>query len=322
MTRLDYEAIRARRLDLDITQRDLAERSGVNVNIIKQVETGRSGTDEENLRAICRVLELELESVYHSDFHDTRVISVLNNKGGCGKTSLCCGLGGALAEQGHRVLLIDSDAQRNLSSSFDMPRTEKHFGRAVLQEESLLDYIQPTRYAGIDMVVADVSMGMLDMNIFTKVHRENIVRSILQPVVDKGWYDYILIDTNPNLSLLNFNVVNASQYCIIPVQPAGFDVDGLGTVVEFIQGVARYNPPLKIAGIVINRYDARNRVISETAVHQLEEAYGDLLFDTKIQVDAKLQASQWENVPILAYTNSRITREYRALARELVKRCP
>ena len=321
MTRLDYEAIRAKRIELDITQRDLAERSGVNVNIIKQVETGRSNTDEENLRAICAVLELPLEEVYHSDFHETRVISVVNNKGGCGKTSLCCGVGGALAELGYRVLLIDSDAQRNLSASFDMPRTEMHFGRAVLQEESLLDYIQPTRYAGIDMVVADVSMGMLDMNIFTKVHRENIVRSILQPVVDKGWYDYILIDPNPNLSLLNFNVVNASHYCLIPVQPAGFDVDGLGTVVEFIQGVARYNPGLKIGGIVINRYDARNRIISETAAAQLRESYGDLLFDTKIQVDAKLQASQWENVPILAYTNSRITKEYRALSREIVKRC-
>lgn len=321
MTRLDYEAIRAKRIELDITQRDLAERSGVNVNIIKQVETGRSNTDEENLRAICAVLELPLEEVYHSDFHETRVISVVNNKGGCGKTSLCCGVGGALAELGYRVLLIDSDAQRNLSASFDMPRTEMHFGRAVLQEESLLDYIQPTRYAGIDMVVADVSMGMLDMNIFTKVHRENIVRSILQPVVDKGWYDYILIDTNPNLSLLNFNVVNASRWCIIPVQPAGFDVDGLGTVVEFIEGVARYNPGLAIAGIVINRYDARSRLISETAVGQLQESYGELLFDTKIQVDAKLQASQWENVPILAYANSRITREYRALTKEIVRRC-
>ena len=171
------------------------------------------------------------------------------------------------------------------------------------------------------MIVADVSMGMLDMNIFTKVHRENIVRSILQPVVEKGWYDYVLIDTNPNLSLLNFNVVNACDYCIIPVQPAGFDVDGLGTVVEFIQGVAKYNPKLKIAGIVINRYDARSRIISETAVSQLQQGYGELLFDTKIQVDSKLQASQWENVPILAYTNSRITKEYRALSKEIVKRC-
>ncbi len=321
MTRVDYEAIKGRRIEMDITQRDLAERSGVNVNIIKQVETGRSNTDEENLRAICQVLELPLEQVYHSDFHDTRIITVLNNKGGCGKTSLCCGVGSALAEQGHRVLLIDSDAQRNLSSSFDMPRCEKHFGRAVLQEESLLEYIQPTNYPNIDMIVADVSMGMLDMNIFTKVHRENIVRSILQPVVDKGWYDYVLIDTNPNLSLLNFNVVNACDYCIIPVQPAGFDVDGLGTVVEFIQGVARYNPKLKIAGIVINRFDARSRIISETAVQQLQELYSDLLFDTKIQVDTKLQASQWENVPILSYTNSRITKEYRALSREIAKRC-
>lgn len=321
MTRVDYEAIRAKRIELDITQKDLSERSGVNVNIIKQVETGRSNTDEDNLRAICEVLGLNLDDVYHKDFHDTRVVAVLNNKGGCGKTSLCCGVGSALAEQGYRVLLIDSDAQRNLSSSFDMPRTPQHFGKAVLQEESLLDYIQPTKYAGIDMIVADVSMGMLDMNIFTKVHRENIVRSILQPVVEKGWYDYVLIDTNPNLSLLNFNVVNACDYCIIPVQPAGFDVDGLGTVVEFIQGVAKYNPKLKIAGIVINRYDARSRIISETAVSQLQQGYGELLFDTKIQVDSKLQASQWENVPVLAYTNSRITKEYRALSKEIVKRC-
>ena len=116
-------------------------------------------------------------------------------------------------------------------------------------------------------------------------------------------------------------MVNASRWCIIPVQPAGFDVDGLGTVVEFIEGVARYNPGLAIAGIVINRYDARSRLISETAVSQLQESYGELLFDTKIQVDAKLQASQWENVPILAYANSRITREYRALTKEIVRRC-
>ena len=85
--------------------------------------------------------------------------------------------------------------------------------------------------------------------------------------------------------------------------------------------MAKYNPKLKIAGIVINRYDARSRIISETAVSQLQQGYGELLFETKIQVDSKLQASQWENVPVLAYTNSRITKEYRALSKEIVKRC-
>ena len=89
---------------------------------------------------------------------------------------------------------------------------------AVLAEQDLNGYIQPTKFENIDIIVADVSMGTLDMALFTKISRENIVRSILRPVVERGYYDYILIDTNPNLSLLNFNIVNASNYVLIPAQ--------------------------------------------------------------------------------------------------------
>lgn len=322
MVRLEYEKMRARRLDLDMTQKELAELTGININTIKQIETGRSVSDIDTLNALCAELELNLNDIYHPDFHDTRVITVLNNKGGCGKTSVLSGLGSSLAEMGYRVLLVDGDSQRNLSSSFDMPRSERNFGAAVLAEESLMDYIQPTGYENIDIIVADVTMGTLDMQLFTKVHRENIVRGILHPVVQSGVYDYVLIDTNPNLSLLNFNIVNASDYCVIPVQPAGFDVDGLGIVVDFIRGIQPYNPNLQIAGIVINRYDIRNKLIAQTSLEQLREGYGDLIFEQIIRVDAKLQNAQWENRPVLDYSGSaRISKEYRMLAKEVVKRC-
>ena len=322
MARLDTEKLKSRRVERDLTQKDLAEKSGVNLNTIKQIETDRSMTSAENIAAIAGVLGLKLEDVYFPDFRNTVVISIINNKGGCGKTSVTGGLGTGMAEAGKKVLLIDGDAQRNLSSSFDMPKSALHFGDAVLKEQDIQPYIQPTQWEGIDMVVGDVSMSTLDMSLFTKIQRENIVRNILRPVVEKGIYDYILIDTNPTLSMLNFNIVNASDYAIIPVQPAGFDVDGLGTVMDFIQGIRRYNDTVKIAGIAINRYDARNKLISEASIAQLRESYSDLLFDTVIHSDAKLQNAQWENRPVADYSpSSRIAREYRSLTEEVMKRC-
>lgn len=322
MVRLDFEKMKARRLELDLTQKELSEMTGVNINTLKALETGRSMTDLANLEAICHHLDLELSDIYDPDFHETKVISVINNKGGCGKTSICSGVGCALAEMGYRVLLVDADAQRNLSSSFDMPRSEKNFGKAILNEESLDGYIQPTQYENIDIVVGDVSFSTIDMQLFTKVHRENIVRASLWPVVQKGYYDYIIVDTNPNLSLLNFNVVNSSHYCLVPVQPAGFDLDGVEVVLDFIRGIQPYNPDLKIGGLVINRFDARNKLISDAALSQLKENYSELLFDTIIRVDAKLQNAQWENRPVLDYSSSsRISKEYRLLAKEIVSRC-
>ena len=322
MVRLNYETLKAQRLAQDLTQKELSAATGVGINTIKQLETGRSATDLENLKKICDYLELDIDDIYQPDYHNTKVICLLNNKGGCGKTSLTAGLGTCMAESGLRVLLIDGDGQRNLSSSFDMPRSEKHFGTAVLREEDLGGYIQPTKYENIDIVVADVSMGTIDMSLFTKVSRENIVRSILRPVVQRGYYDYILIDTNPNLSLLNFNIVNASDYVLVPCQPASFDIDGLAIVLDFVRGIQPYNPNLKIGGIIINRYDGRNKLISESSMAQLHESYGDLLFEQIVRVDARLQNAQWENRPVLDYSSaSRISKEYRALTKEVIRRC-
>ena len=204
-----------------------------------------------------------------------------------------------------------------------MPATMIYnFGAAVLAEQDLNGYIQPTKFENIDIIVADVSMGTLDMALFTKISRENIVRSILRPVVERGYYDYILIDTNPNLSLLNFNIVNASHYVLIPAQPASFDLDGLAVVLQFVEGIKPYNPTLQVGGIIINRYDARNRLITEAAMDQLRESYSELLFEQIIRVDSRLQNAQWENRPVLDYAGSaRISKEYRALTKEILKRC-
>lgn len=313
--------IKNRRVELDWTQKDLSERANVHLSIIKAVETGRS-TDKANLLRIAEVMELPAEEVFNENFRDTRVISVLNNKGGSGKTSVTGSLGFALSELGYRILLIDADAQRNLTSSFGQAKREKHFGHAVGNEADLLDgYIQPSGYENIDFVVADASMGTLDMVLFTKMHRENVVKQTLAPLLKKGIYDFVIIDTNPNLSLLNFNIVNASHYALIPVQMASFDVEGIGAVVAFIEGIQRFNSDLSILGIVINRYDKRTKSITEAAEEELRRVYGSLIFETTIRVDVKIQNAQWENKPVFLLGSSRIASEYRELAKEVLRRC-
>lgn len=317
--KIEYEEIKRARIAFDLTQKELAEQTGVNLSIIKALETGR-GTDKANVAALCDALGLRLEDVYREDFRNTRVISLVNNKGGCGKTSVCGSLAYVFAEMGYRVLLVDTDAQRNLTSSYGLPKQEKHFGMAIEREEGLLDYIIPTAYENIDFIVADVSMGTMDMMMFTKLHRENLVRQSIAPVIDAGIYDFILMDTNPNLSLLNFNVVNASDYILIPVQMASFDVEGIGTVIDFIRGIQKFNPNVRMLGIVVNKYDLRTRSITEAAEAELRAAYGDLILKTYLRTDVKIQNAQWENRPIFTKGASRLGKEYRELSKEILKR--
>ena len=320
MAKLKYQKIREERLNLDYTQKDLSEITGININTLKSIETGRI-ISEENIKKICNALNLNISEIYFPYFRDTTILSIVNNKGGCGKTSICSSLGYVLAELGYKVLLIDSDGQRNLTSCFDMEKSDKHFGRALINEDDLSSYIVKTKYENINFVIADASMSTLDMVLFTKVHRENVARQILKPLKEKGIYDFILIDTNPNLSLLNYNIVNASDRCIIPVQPAGFDVDGITTVIDFIEGIKKFNYDLDILGIVLNRYDARNKIISEAAMSEIKNSYSKLLFDTVINVDVKIQNAQWENRLVFEYSSTRIAKEYRAFAKEVVKKC-
>lgn len=317
--KIEYEEIKQARIASDLTQKELAEQTGVNLSIIKALETGR-GTDKSNVAALCKALGLRMDDIYREDFRNTKVISLVNNKGGCGKTSVCGSLAYVFAEMGNKVLLVDTDAQRNLTSSYGLPKQKKHFGMAIEREESLLDYIVPTSYENIDFIVADVSMGTMDMMMFTKLHRENLVRQSIAPVIDAGIYDFVLMDTNPNLSLLNFNVVNASDYIVIPVQMASFDVEGIGTVIDFIRGIQKFNPNVRILGIVINKYDLRTRSITEAAEAELKTAYGDLILNTYLRTDVKIQNAQWENRPIFTRGASRLGREYRELSKEILKR--
>jgi chromosome partitioning protein len=320
MAKLDYEKLRDKRIEIDITQKELAEKSGVNINIIKSIETGRTKTDKENLKKLANVLGLEVQDFYIDDFKETKVISILNNKGGSGKTSVCGSLSYALSEQGHRILLIDADMQQNLTHSYNLEDNEKNLADAVIKEDNLENYIIKSKYDNIDFVISDLKLSTIDMVLFTKIQRENIIKQILKPVVDRGIYDYILIDTNPTLAILNFNVVNASDYVLIPVELSSFGLEGLDVLINFIKGVQKINEKIQLAGIVVNKYDIRKKNIVYKSEEILKEAYGDLVLKTIIRIDTNIENAQMNNVPVLTFnTNSRIAKEFRDLAKEVIK---
>lgn len=318
-----YDVIKEKRNTLDISQQDLSEISGVNVNTIKALETARMNTTKSNITKIAEVLGLNVQDIYFDDFRDTKVIAVANNKGGCGKTSVSSGLGYALSEnKENKILLIDSDMQMNLSHSYGIKRSKDiNLNIALKKEDSLINYINKTTFPNIDIIISDLQMATIEMELFQMTFRETVFARILKPVIDSGIYDYIIIDTNPTLGMLNLNVLNASDFVIIPVEMTAFGLMGLEVIIDYIRKIQQINKNLKIGGILRTRVDIREGVTHEV---------GDILtnndkikvnvFETLISIDTNIKKSQWETNPAYPFNiKSRVAEQYRDLSKEVIK---
>jgi len=258
--------------------------------------------------------------VYIKDFHLTKVISVFNGKGGSGKTSVAGSLAYALSEKNRKILLIDGSKNMNLTHSYGLKENEKNLGAAILNEENLENYIIKTRYSNIDMIVSDHMINILEMTLFCRMHRENIFKNILNSIIRNGVYDEIIIDTSSTIGIVNLNLLNATNFCIIPITLDSFGVENINTQLDFIKGVQKYNKKLKNVKILINMYDTRYKTITSKCESYVRENFSDLLFSTIITVDINIQKAQSNNVPVLVYEeNSRISKEYRKLCKEIIK---
>ena len=315
-----FEKLNKRRMELDIKQKEIAEETGVSISIIKALETGRSDTSIENLEKIAKFLSLELNDIYDPEYRETRVISVVNNKGGVGKTSVCGSLAYALAEMDYKILCVDADMQMNLTRSLGLGKSEKHLGIAIDREDDLTGYIQKTQYDNVDFIVSDISMSATEMLLFTKIERECILKHIFKNIIKNGLYDFIIFDTNPVLGILNYNVLNTCDYVIIPIELSMFAIDGLDTLTKYISSIKKTNERLEIAGIIINKYDLREKKITEACEDIVKQIFGSKVFETKISTDTKIKHAQFENIPVLCLDKySRIAKQYRELAKEVLK---
>ncbi len=255
----------------------------------------------------------------------TVTICFANNKGGSGKSTTCCNMGYELSRMGYKVLLIDGDMQMNLSLSFfsedDVLTCAQNGGNiytAVSRQESIEDYITPTAYEGIDMVLSSSLMSGIEYELFTKWQRELILSRCLQSVKQSGKYDFILMDAPPTLGGWVMNMLCASDYLLIPVEASPWGLFGLANMFEFFSTVQGINPDVSLLGVAITKVDSRKNYFRQT-IEALQSTEGVHLFENYIRVDSSIEWAQDNSMPVAAFKPSaRSAKEYAALTKEVI----
>jgi chromosome partitioning protein len=249
------------------------------------------------------------------------VFAVANQKGGVGKTTTTVNLGAALADLGHRVLLIDLDPQGNatMGSGVDK-RALKVTVYHLLLGEAPIDAVRVRSTSGnYDVVPANRELAGAEIELVEIEHRETRLKSALATVEHE--YDFILIDCPPALNLLTVNGLCAAQAVLIPMQCEYYALEGLSDLVQTIKKVRTHlNPQLQIEGLLRTMFDPRN-TLSQQVSAQLQQHFGDKLYRTVIPRNVRLAEAPSHGVPVLGLDrSSKGAQAYLALAGEMLNR--
>ncbi|MFJ3958455.1 ParA family protein [Arthrobacter sp. NPDC090010] len=251
-----------------------------------------------------------------------RIIAMVNQKGGVGKTTSTINLAAALAEFGRRVLLVDFDPQGALSAGFGTNPHELDvtvYNVLMDRKVDVRDAIQPTGVEGVDLLPANIDLSAAEVQLVNEVAREQVLASALRKVEDD--YDVVLIDCQPSLGLLTVNALTAAHGVIIPLICEFFALRAVALLVETIEKVQdRLNPRLTVDGVLATMYDART-LHSREVINRLVEAFGDKVFETVIKRTIKFADATVAAEPITQYASNHPGAEaYRQLAKELIER--
>lgn len=250
-----------------------------------------------------------------------KVISVLNQKGGVAKTTTASALAFAFAEKGFKTLVVDTDAQCNLSEGFcftadDVPedsgmvQVDESIYEVLLGKEKMVDAIYQTKYPNLHICPATPLMADVELQLSSKFQREMIVSDALKEVA--GDYDYCIIDTPPALGIMTLNVMIASDYIIIPAEAETYSVRGIQKLTETLQVVQNKFPTIKVLGILLARYEniSNDKFIKEYCEVMASEL-DTIVFNTKIRAQKFVKESRSSQTNIIEYA-----RMYRRADRE------
>ncbi len=250
-----------------------------------------------------------------------RVIAIVNQKGGVGKSTTAVNLGAYLACAGKRVLVVDIDPQGNATSGLGVEKSEvEHCIYSVLiGEREIKDVVRSTAIEGLEVVPATIALAGAEIELVPQMSREFRLKRSLEPVVDD--YDFILIDSPPSLGLLTVNGLTAAHGVLVPIQSEYYALEGLSQLMNTIEMVRTHlNPRLEVDGVVITMYDARTN-LSQAVLEDVKSFFEGRIrvFETVIPRNIRLSEAPSFGLPIVLYDDrSKGAQAYRALAEEVL----
>lgn len=251
----------------------------------------------------------------------TRIISVVNQKGGVGKTTTSVNIATSLAAVGKTVLLIDLDPQGNASTGFGISAAERIINSYhILTGSSTCDEaILSTAITKLDLIPATIDLTGAEIELVNMEAREFRLRKALNSLTQN--YEYVVIDCPPSLGLLTLNALTASDAVLIPLQCEFYALEGLSHLlktVELVQG--GLNPKLSIHGVLLTMYDRRNK-LTEHIERDVRDYLGDTVYKTVIPRNVRVSEAPSHGVPAIVYDmRCPGSQAYLKLARELIRR--
>lgn len=250
-----------------------------------------------------------------------KIISIINQKGGVGKTTTAVNLAAYLADSGHRTLLVDEDAQGNATSglSMDTSRFDATLYDVLIDGVPAEEAAYRTEVKKLSLLPASIDLAGAEVEMVDMPDRETLLRRVLAPLRDR--YDYILIDCPPSLGLMTVNALTAADMVLIPIQAEFYALEGLSQLMKTVQVVKkRLNPELELLGILVTMYDGRTNLAVQVS-EEVKKYFGKKVFKTMIPRAVKLSEAPSFGEPIVRYApKSKGAAAYKSLCQEVLKR--
>ncbi len=252
-----------------------------------------------------------------------KVISIVNQKGGVGKTTTSVNLSASLGVLEKKILLIDADPQANATSSLGVnlndEKNTKTFYEVLENTISIKDSILSTDSPNLDIIPSSIDLVGAEIELVNVNDREKMLSNQINLI--KSDYDFIFIDCPPSLGLITINCLSASDSVIIPIQCEYFALEGLGKLMNTIRQIQNHhNNELCIEGLLLTMYDSRLR-LSNNVIEEVKMHFGNIVFDTIIQRNVRLSEASGHGTSIIKYdANCRGAINYLNLAKEFINK--